>query len=251
MSISLQSWQEKCSGGFDVVAFGAHPDDLEAVMGGTSVKLVQSGHSVLYVDLCDGEPARHAERGARHQHALKAAVISGVDRIALSLQDRLIVDSIEARLQVAWLVRTHKPKIVFTTLGFGVHPDHKAVTDIVVNGIFYARLPKWDEVPGGEYLKATDPHEIERLFFGHCRMEPAWDRFDFAVDVSSVYEKKVAALRAYESVFSGNQATLLDNYGTEDRYVGSLVNVQYAESFRSRSPLLVESPEVFSKSRFG
>lgn len=251
MSMSLPSRQGRRSEDYDVVAFGAHPDDLEAVMGGTSVNLVRSGHSVLYVDLCDGEPARHADRGVRHRQALKAAEILGVDRITLSFQDRLIVDSIEARLHVARLVRKHRPKMVFTTLGSGVHPDHKAVTDIVVNGIFYARLPKWDEVPGGEYLKGTDPHEIERLFFGHCRMEPAWDRFDFAVDVSGDYDRKLAALRAYESVFSGDQATLLDNYSAEDRYIGSLVNVRFAESFRARSPLLVDSPEIFSKSRFG
>jgi LmbE family N-acetylglucosaminyl deacetylase len=251
MSKPLPTGQERRSGEYDVVAFGAHPDDLEAVMGGTSIKLVRSGRSVLFVDLCEGEPARHAERGVRHQQALKAAEILGVDRITLSFQDRLIVDSVEARLQVARLLRKHKPKMIFTTLGSGVHPDHKAATEIVVNGIFYARLPKWEEVPGGEYLKETSPHEIERLFFGHCRMEPAWDRFDFAVDVTSVYDNKLAALRVYESVFSGNQATLLDNYSAEDRYIGSLAHVQYAESFRARSPLLVNSPEVFLKSRFG
>ena len=141
--------------------------------------------------------------------------------------------------------------MVFTTAGAGVHPDHKAITEIVTHGVFYARLPKWGEIPGGERLEGTEPHEIERLFFGHCRMEPPWDRFDFAVDVSEVYELKLAALRAYESVFSGDQATLLDKYNAEDRYVGSLVGVQYAEAFRSRSPLLVEGPEVFLKTRFG
>jgi hypothetical protein len=77
------------------------------------------------------------------------------------------------------------------------------------------------------------------------------DRFDFAVDVSSVYDLKLKALRAYESVFSGDQSTLLDKYDAEDRYVGSLVNVRYAEPFRSRSPLLVDSPEVFLQTRFG
>jgi LmbE family N-acetylglucosaminyl deacetylase len=82
-------------------------------------------------------------------------------------------------------------------------------------------------------------------------MEPAWDRFDFAVDVSDVYDLKVSALRIYESVFSGDQATLLDKFNAEDRYVGSLVGVQYAEAFRSRSPLLVAGPEVFLKTRFG
>jgi bacillithiol biosynthesis deacetylase BshB1 len=237
--------------GYDVIAFGAHPDDLEAVMGGTAVKLVRKGLSVLFVDLCEGEPARHAARGERHKQAVKAAEILGVERTTLTLQDRLIRDTVEARVQVARLLREYRPRIVFTTAGGGVHPDHKAVTEIVTRGVFYARLPKWDEVPGGEQLGSTEPHEINRLFFGHCRMEPAWDRFDFAVDVTDVYERKLAALGVYESVFSGDQATLLDKYKAEDRYIGSLVGVQYAEAFRSRSPLLVESPELFLRTRYG
>ncbi len=220
-------------------------------MGGTAVKLVRGGLSVLFVDLCEGEPARHAAPGERHKQAVKAAEILGVERKTLTLQDRLISDTVEARLQVARLIREHRPRMVFTTAGAGVHPDHKAVTEIVTHGVFYARLPKWDEVPSGEHLRDTEPHEIDRLFFGHCRMEPTWDRFDFAVDVSGAYELKTAALRVYQSVFSGDQATLLDNYNAEDRYVGSLVGVQYAEAFRSRSPLLVDGPEVFLRTRFG
>jgi LmbE family N-acetylglucosaminyl deacetylase len=236
---------------FDVVAFGAHPDDLEAVMGGTAAILVRGGMSVLFVDLCDGEPARHAGAGVRQQQAEQAAAILGVSRMTLPLRDRLIRDSIEARLAVARLLRLHKPRLVFTTAGAGVHPDHGAVTDIVVNGVFYARLPKWDEVVGGEALAGTAPHEIERLFFGHCRMEPPWDGFDFAVDVSEVYAQKMASITVYESVFSGDQATLVDKYNAEDRYVGSLVGVRYAESFKARSPLLVATPDVFMKARFG
>lgn len=243
--------QSKSDRGYDILAIGAHPDDLEVVMGGTAIRLACRGLRVLFVDLCDGEPARHAPRGERHLQAVKAAEILGVKRTALMLQDRSIGDTVETRIQVARLLREYRPRMVFTTAGSGVHPDHKAVTDIVANAVFYARLPKWDEIPGGEQLKDTAPHEIERLFFGHCRMEPAWDRFDFAVDVSDVYDKKMAAIRAYESVFSGDQATLLDKYNAEDRYIGSLVSVRYAEAFRARSALLVESPEVFLKTRFG
>jgi N-acetylglucosamine malate deacetylase 1 len=236
---------------FDVIAFGAHPDDLEVVMGGTALKLVRKGVSVLFVDLCNGEPARHAPAGDRSIQALKAAEILGVSRTTLALRDRLIRDTIEARVLVARLIRQYCPRIVFTTAGSGVHPDHKEVTDIVTHGVFYARLPKWNEVAQGSELSETDPHEIERLFFGHCRMEPAWDRFDFSVDISDVYELKMSAIRVYESVFSGTQATLIDKYDAEDRYVGSLAGVRYAEAFRSRSPLLVDSPEIFLKTRFG
>lgn len=236
---------------YDVVAFAAHPDDLEAVLGGTAVKLVRQGLHVLFVDLCDGEPARHAARGVRGQQAAEAARILGVDRLVLPFSDRLIADSPAIRFAVARVIRTYKPRLVFTTAGGGVHPDHAATTDIVVNGVLYARLPKWDQVEGGEALAGTEPHEIERLFFGHCRMEPAWSRFDFAVDVSEVYSLKMAALTAYESVFSGDQASLVDKYTAEDRYVGSLVGVRYAEAFQARSPLLVADPTVFVRSRFG
>jgi N-acetylglucosamine malate deacetylase 1 len=236
---------------FDVIGFGAHPDDLESVFGGTAVKFVQRGMSVLFVDLSDGEPARHAERGVRQEQAERAAAILGVTRTTLTLHDRLIQDSPSARLALARLIRAHKPTLVFTTSGSGVHPDHAAVTDIVVNGVFYARLPKWEEVPGGEALSGTEPHEIDRLFFAHCRMEPPWSSFDFAVDVSDVHAQKMASITAYESVFSGDQATLVDKYSTEDRYIGSLVGVRYAEAFKARSPLLVESPSVFAKARFG
>jgi LmbE family N-acetylglucosaminyl deacetylase len=243
---------------FDVLAFGAHPDDLEAVMGGTMLKLVRKGLSVMFVDLCDGEPTRYASAGERHAQAMRAAEILRVARATLPLRDRLIADNVESRLQVARLLRTYRPRLVFTTTGSGVHPDHRAATDIIVHGVFYARLPKWDEVRVDEEgsglldeLNNTEPLEIDRLFFGHCRMEPSWERFDFAVDVTEVYDSKLAALRVYDSVFSGDQAALLDKYNAEDRYVGSLVGVQYAEAFRSRSPLLVSDPEVFLKARFG
>lgn len=236
---------------YDVLAFGAHPDDLEVVLGGTAAKLVRSGLTVLFVDLCDGEPARHAIGGVRQRQAEHAATILGVKRATLPLHDRFIHDSPEARLAVARLIRLHKPRLVFTTAGAGVHPDHAAVTNIVVNGVFYARLPKWNEATGGEALDGTELHEIDRLFFGHCRMEPPWAGFDFAVDVSDVYAEKMAAVTVYESVFSGDQATLVDKYSAEDRYVGSLVGVQYAEAFKARSPLLVETPALFVKARFG
>jgi N-acetylglucosamine malate deacetylase 1 len=236
---------------YDVVAFAAHPDDLEVVMGGTAALMAAQGMSVLFVDLCDGEPARHAAGGVRGEQASRAAAILGVARTTLMLRDRLIRDSIAARLAVARLIRVHRPRFVFTTSGAGVHPDHAAVTDIVVNGVFYARLPKWDEVDGGAALRDTEPHEIDRLFFGHCRMEPPWNGFDFAVDVTAAYPAKMAAITVYESVFSGDQATLVDKYSAEDRYVGSLVGVQYAEAFKARSPLLVSTPDVFVKARFG
>lgn len=236
---------------FDILAIGAHPDDVEVFMGGTVAKLTEKGMSVLLVDLCSGEPARHASAGVRAEQATRAANILGAERITLDYQDRLIRDTPECRMDVAEQIRRYRPRLVFTSEGCGVHPDHKAVTEIVTNAVFYARLPKWDEVPGGERLASTEPHEIERLFFGHCRMESPWPRFDFAVDVTATYDQKLAALAVYESVFGSDRSELLERYGAEDRYVGSLVGVRHAEAFKARSPLLVEDPLVFRRLRYG
>lgn len=150
---------------YDIMAIAAHPDDIEVAMGGTTAKLSEQGHRFLIVDLCEGEPARHAAPGERRKQADQAAEILGVDRVILNLQDRFISDSIAARLQVAKLIRAHQPKWVFATTDCGVHPDHKAIRDITDGAVFYARLPKWEEIPGGELLADAEPWEIERLFF--------------------------------------------------------------------------------------
>ncbi len=236
---------------YDVIAFAAHPDDLEVSMGGTAAKLVAAGMRVLFVDFTNGEPARYAAAGVRPDQARCAAKTLGVDRIILNGHDRLLTDSIEHRMVAARLLREHRPRLVFGTQGDGVHPDHRALTDIVINGVFYARLPNWDQVEGGDQLEGTAPHEIDRLFFARCRMERPWTHFDFAVDVSGVYQQKLEAIARYDSVFQGEQATLLDRYRAEDQYVGSLLGVAYAEPFRARTPLLVETPLVFGAVRFG
>ena len=236
---------------FDVLAIGAHPDDVEAMMGGTVIKMTDDGLRVLIVDLSPGEPARHAAPGVRAEQALRAAECLGADRSTLSFQDRFIIDDIESRLTVARLIRLHRPRYVFTSLGSGIHPDHKAVTDIVTHAVFYARLPKWDQISGGDMLDGTEPHEIDRLFYGHCRMEPSWDRFDFAIDISDEIDRKMQALSIYDAVFSGDQRQLLERYGAEDRFVGSLLGVFAAEPFRARSPLLLDSPGMIRKVRFG
>ena len=118
--------------------------------------------------------------------------------------------------------------------------------------MFYARLPKWDEVPEVEgAIDGTEPHEIDRLFFARCRMEPAWSSFDFAVDISETFERKEAAIAAYASVFHGDQARLVERYAAEDQYYGSLLGVRYAEPFQARSPLLIGDPTAFATVPFG
>jgi len=231
---------------YDLIIIAAHPDDAEVQMGGTIAKLSASGQRILIVDLCDGEPTDYAAPGIRREQALKAAKILGAERLFLDRQDRFIVDDIPTRLELARLIRQHRPSMVFGTTGACIHPDHMAVTPLVTAAVFYARLKNWDQVPGGELLADTQPWEIKRLFFPHCKMEPAWGDFSFAVDVSSTYALKKQALKEYSSIFTvqtGDQ--LLELYEAEDIHMGRLFGVAYAEVFKSHSPLMVENPTVF------
>ncbi len=114
------------------------------------------------------------------------------DRIFLDLQDRFIADNILMRLTLAHLIRQHQPTMVFGTTGACIHPDHAAVNPLVTAAVFYARLDHWDRVPGGEVLADTAPWIVSRLFFPHCKMEPTWGDFAFAVDVSDTYSLKQA-----------------------------------------------------------
>lgn len=70
-------------------------------------------------------------------------------------------------------------------------------------------------------------------------------------DVTEAHDLKTEAIDAYRSVFSGPQAGRPERFRAEDRYVGSLVGVEYAEPFKARSPLLIPDPTLFVKAPFG
>ncbi|HEY8744185.1 MAG TPA: PIG-L family deacetylase [Chloroflexota bacterium] len=231
--------------GYDALVIAPHPDDEETQMGGTLAKLSDSGQRILLVDLTDGEPTAFAATGVRAGQAAEAARILGVDRICLGAQDRLLADTHELRLEVARLIRQHRPRWVYGIGEACVHPDHAAAVGLTRAAVFLARLGQWERVPGGERLAGQEPWAIDRLFFPHCKMEPAWSEFAFAVDVTAVYERKRQALAAYGSIFRATDDRLLALYEAEDQFYGRMLGVGYAEIFRSASPLLVDDPTVF------
>ncbi|MBI2940405.1 MAG: PIG-L family deacetylase [Chloroflexi bacterium] len=230
---------------YDALVVAAHPDDAEVQMGGTLAILADRGQRILLVDLTDGEPAELAEPGTRARQAAEAARILGVDRISLHLQDRFLTDALAVRLEVARLIRMHRPRWVYGIGEACVHPDHVAAAGLTRASVFLARLGQWERVPGGERLANQEPWAIERLFFPHCKMEPPWAEFAFAIDVSAVYERKRRAVGAYQSIFRPEGDRLLALYEAEDQYFGRLLGVAHAEIYRSAAPLLVDDPTVF------
>ena len=231
---------------FDFLIVAAHPDDAEVQMGGTIAKMTHASLRGLIVDLCDGEPTDYAEPGIRREQAMRAAQMLGAEQVILDQQDRFISDTIPTCLTIARLIRQHRPRMVFATTDACVHPDHAAVESLVSAAVFYARLKNWGRVPGGEALADTEPWEIQRLFYPHCKMEPTWGDFGFAVDVSETYALKKKASAEYTSLFQVEQGDqLLELYEAEDAHMGRLFGLAYAEVFKSQSPLLVTDPTVF------
>jgi LmbE family N-acetylglucosaminyl deacetylase len=230
---------------YDTLVISAHPDDAESQMGGTLAKLADQGHRILLVDLTDGEPTEFAQPGIRAKQAQEAARLLGVERLSLGLQDRMLADTTHTRLAVAKLIREHRPRFVYSIGEACVHPDHAVTVDLGRAAVFLARLGQWERVPGGELLANQDSWAIDRLFFPHCKMEPPWASFAFAIDVSAVYERKRQALAAYHSIFQTHDDRLLALYEAEDHYYGRMLGVAYAEIFRSASPLLVDDPTIF------
>ncbi len=235
---------------YDSLVIAPHPDDAETQMGGTLAKLSDRGRRILVVDLTEGEPrtegTRFAEPGVRARQAVEAARILGVDRVNVGLQDRFLSDDPAVRVEVARLIRQHRPRWVYGIGDACVHPDHAAAVGLTRAAVFLARLGQWERVPGGERLADQEPWAVDRLFFPHWKMEPPWAEFAFAVDVSAVYERKRRALAAYASIFRAEGDRLLTLYEAEDQYHGRLLGVRYAEMFRSASPLLVDDPTVFA-----
>lgn len=229
---------------YDALVIAAHPDDAEVQMGGTLAKLARRGQRILLVDLTDGEPTEFAEPGVRARQAVEAARILGVERLTLQHHDRLLVDEPGIRLKVTRLLREHRPRWVYGTGAACVHPDHAAAAAITRAAVFLARLDQWDRVEGAELLAEQEPWAVDRLFFPHCKMEPAWAEIAFAVDVSPIYDLKREALAAYGSIFKPHDDRLLMLYEAEDAYFGRLLGVAYAEPFRSASPLLLDDPAV-------
>jgi LmbE family N-acetylglucosaminyl deacetylase len=112
----------------DVIAVGAHPDDVEIACGGTIAKLVQQGYRVGIIDLTDGEPTPGSPNPAfRLQEARKAAEVLGIhERFLSNLPNRKLFDTFENRVLLARESRRWRPQVV---MGFGAKtpmasPDH-------------------------------------------------------------------------------------------------------------------------------
>jgi LmbE family N-acetylglucosaminyl deacetylase len=199
--------------GLDVVAVGAHPDDIEIACGGILAKLAEQGYRVGIVDLTDGEPTPgSAGPEVRLAEASQAAAVLGAaSRVTLALPNRRLFDTFEARVVLAKELRRCRPRLV---IGLGgrtptASPDHYQASLIVEAAVFYMKLTRWEEHFEG-LPPCVMPRRLE-CFLAFHSLSPV-ERGAMVVDISSTLEKKLAAIACYASQFPPAKAGYLDHF---------------------------------------
>jgi len=217
----------------DVMAVGAHPDDVEIACGGTLAMLVRQGYQVGIVDLTDGEPTPFSPGPeARLDEARLAAEKLGVPvRVTLDLPNRRLFDSFEARVALAKEFRKYRPKIV---IGFGdktpmASPDHWQAMQITDAGVFYSRLTKWDD-----YFDGLPVHTISRQLYFKLAFEPLHTyagASNFVVDITETLEAKIESIRCYQTQFPPAKAHVFDRVRAAAEQFGSQAGFAAGEMF--------------------
>jgi bacillithiol biosynthesis deacetylase BshB1 len=226
----------------DVIAVGAHPDDVEIACGGTLAKLVRQGYRVGIVDLTDGEPTPLSPGPeVRLAEAAEAARILGVHaRTTLDLPNRRLFDSFESRVALAKVFRRYRPSVV---LGIAAKtplasPDHWQAMQITDAAVFYSRLTKWDDE-----FEGLPVHSIRRLVWyplGYQSLGFPEGGGHFVVDVSDTFAVKLEAIRAYKTQFPAAKERVFRLVEGQGAFYGGSAGFTHGELFVSATTLGVE-----------
>jgi N-acetylglucosamine malate deacetylase 1 len=227
----------------NILVVGPHPDDQELGMGGAIARLAEQGHSVLLLDVTNGEPTPHGTVEIRLREAEEAARIlspartpgNPVRRTLLDLPNRFVTPMIDARHKIAGVIRAHQAQIIFVPYPEDAHPDHRAVTRIVEDARFDAKLTGLS-MPGDEGRPPVYPKWLFYYFATHLRIVP---RPSFCIDISAQLDRKMAAVRAYHSQFGVNEKNrpVLDWVRAQGVYFGSRIGTAAAEPFWTPEPI--------------
>lgn len=223
----------------DVIAVGAHPDDVEIAVGGLLARLVQQGYRVGICDLTNGEPTPGSPGPAvRLAEAAEAARILGVQvRETLTLPNRCLFDSFPARIALARVFRRWRPKIV---LGIGgktpmASPDHWQAMQITDAAVFYSRLTKWDDEFSG-----LPVHTIKKQIWfplGLSTLEHSESASRFVVDISDSLTVKLDAIRAYKTQFPPGKERVFKLVESQNRYYGTSAGFEAGELLMSATTM--------------
>ncbi|PKP24497.1 MAG: bacillithiol biosynthesis deacetylase BshB1 [Bacteroidetes bacterium HGW-Bacteroidetes-2] len=230
----------------DILAIGAHPDDVELGCGATIAKEIANGKRVGILDLTRGELGTRGTAEIRDKEAARAAEILGVSfRENLEFADGFFISNTASKLEVIKIIRKYRPEVVLCNAIDDRHIDHGKGSRLVSDACFLSGLQKIETIYEGNKQKQWRP----KLVYHYIQ----WKNLtpDFVVDVSGFMDKKLEAVFAYESQFfnpeSDEPETPIANknfkesiqYRAQD--LGRLIGVDFAEGFTVERYVAVDS----------
>lgn len=232
----------------DILAFGAHPDDVELGCGATLAKEISLGKKAGIIDLTRGELGTRGSAEIRDEEARKAGEILGISiRENLRFRDGFFVNDETHQLEVIKMIRKYRPEIVLCNAIDDRHIDHGKGSKLVSDACFLSGLRRIETEVDGVAQEAWRPKVVYH-YIQWKSINP-----DFVVDVTGFIDKKVAAILAYGSQFyepNSNEPTtpiatknFLDSLHYRSQDLGRLIGTDYAEGFTAERYLAVSSLE--------
>ncbi|MDP8237916.1 MAG: bacillithiol biosynthesis deacetylase BshB1 [Candidatus Hatepunaea meridiana] len=224
----------------DVLAIGAHTDDVELGCGGTLISLKDSGYRTGIADLTDGLLATRGDEETRMREARIAAKIIGAEeRFQLHFNEGSILSDPMNIYNLATLIRRTRPLMILAPYWEDRHPDHIDASRLIQTASFWSGVSKY-----GDKLPPYRPH---RILFYHIHWEGP---VSLVVDISSTFDLKLKAVRSYRSQFLPQAGSdkmtyisrpeFLEKLISRARYYGSLIGAEYGEPFFVREMNRVE-----------
>ncbi len=222
----------------DIIAFGAHPDDVELSCAGVLLVEKKNGKKTGIIDLTQGELGTRGDATTRMQEAAAAAKIVGVEmRDNLGMADGFFQNDEAHQRKVITALRTYQPEIVLCNAPSDRHPDHGRSARLIEDAAFLSGLSKIETSQNGLAQTAWKPkyvlHYIQDRF-----LQP-----NFVIDITAVFDQKLEAIKAYTSQFhtgetNGPQTYIstpdfLDSVVYRHKWFGRMIGVKYAEGFIS------------------
>ncbi len=230
----------------DILAFGAHPDDVELGCAGTILKEVALGKKVGIVDLTRGELGTRGSAEIRDKEAAAAAAILGVSvRENLAFRDGFFVNDEAHQLEIIKMIRKYQPEIVLCNAVDDRHIDHPKGSQLVSDACFLSGLIRIATSLDGEEQKAWRPKVVYHYM--------QWKNLvpDFVVDITGYVEQKTTAILAYSSQFYDpnskepespiSSKNFLESLNYRSRDLGRLTGLEHAEGFTAERYLAVNS----------
>ena len=230
----------------DILAFGAHPDDVELGCGATIAKEIFLGKKVGIVDLTRDELGTRGSANLRDLEAKSAGDILGISvRENLRFADGFFINDNRHQLEIIKMIRKYQPEIVLCNAIDDRHIDHPKGSSLVSDACFLSGLLKINTAVEGENQEKWRPKKVYH-YIQWKNIEP-----DFVVDVTGFVEKKIDAVSAYSSQFYDQNSNepetpitsknFIDSINYRARDLGRLINVEYAEGFTTERYVAVEN----------